>query len=130
MVYTTSYDQDTDCILVTVQGELDLSLLQSIAADVSKIVDRFGCKRILNDLRDAKPTKLTMDIYSMPETAKQVGVMQACRRALVVTEETPDFHFLETVFVNQGHQVRMFTNLDDARTWLFDEQERMTRPEV
>jgi len=121
MTFTTEYKPETDCIVVRVEGELDLALLQRIAAEVSKIVERVGCKRILNDMRNAKPTKLTMDIYEMPGTAKQAGVHEACKRALVVTDETPDFHFLETVFRNQGHQVRMFTNLDDAKAWLFDE---------
>jgi len=113
--------------MVTVQGELDLPLLQRIAKDVSKIIEREGCNRILNDLRNARATKKTMEIYNMPNTAKRAGVTQACKRALVVAEETTDFHFLETVFINQGHQVRIFTNIGDAKAWLFDEQAKQIR---
>ena len=122
MTFKVNYNQETDCIMVVVQGELGLSLLQRIADEVSAIIKRVGCSRILNDLREAKPTQITMDIYNMPEAAKQAGVSYVCRRALVVTEETEDFHFLETVFRNQGHQVKLFTNLENAKTWLFDNQ--------
>ena len=119
MAYTVSYDKEKDCIMVVVEGELDLTLLQDMAAQVAKIVKQDGCCRILNDLRNAKPSKSTTDIYNMPETAKRAGVTQKCNRALVVGNKGSDFHFLETVFRNQGHQVRMFEDIEDAKVWLF-----------
>ena len=121
MPYTIDYNQEDDCIMVKVVGELDLSMLGRMAGDVAKIVQKQGCRRILNDMRDAKPIKSTIDIYDMPEMARKSGVKQVCKRALVVLEATDDFHFLETVFINQGHQVKMFTDLDAAKAWLYED---------
>ena len=106
--------------MVAVHGELDIRLLRSMASDVAEAVKKFGCKRILNELRDAEATR-TIETYNMPDTAKKAGVTELYKRALVVGDKAPDFIFLETVFVNRGHQVKMFTNIDDARDWLFDE---------
>ena len=121
MPFTIDYDQEADIIMVAVEGELSLSLLQELAGEVSKIGKMEGCTHILNDLRKAKPTTSTIDIYDMPAMARKAGVTMACKRALLVIEETGDFHFLETVFMNQGHQVRMFTDLDAAKAWLFED---------
>jgi hypothetical protein len=117
--YSIHYDQENDFILITVQGELDLPLLQEMASGVAKMIHQVGCNRILNDLRKARMTDTTVDIYNMPKTAQQAGVVRVCKRALVVSEETSNFHFLETVFVNQGHQVRLFTEITEAKEWLF-----------
>jgi hypothetical protein len=130
MPHTTYYDQKMKCIVVTVQGVLDLSLLQRIASDVAQIIAREGCKYILNDLRKAKATKKTMEIYNMPNTAKKAGVTHGCKRALVVAEETTDFHFLETVFINQGHHVKIFNDIESAKAWLFDDQKEQTKKTI
>jgi hypothetical protein len=120
MPFTVSYSKQKDYIVIVVEGELDLTLLQNMAAEVSKIIKRKGCNRILNDLRNAKPAKRIIDIYNMPKTAKRAGVTQDCKRALVVGNRGSDFQFLETVFVNQGHQVRKFEDIEAAEEWLFE----------
>ena len=119
MKYTVSYDKEKDSIMVVVEGELAMTLLQDMAAEVAQIIKQHNCSRVLNDLRNAKSTKRTIDIYNMPETVKRIGVTQICKRALVVGNKGSDFHFLETVFINQGHQVRMFEDMEDAKEWLF-----------
>ena len=120
MPYKINYDKENDCILVSVHGELDIRLIQHMATDISKMVKEMGCKRILNDLRDANPSR-TIEIYNMPKTAKKAGIAEACKRALVAGDKVSDFTFLETVFKNRGHQVNLFENLDDAMDWLLND---------
>jgi hypothetical protein len=43
--------------MVAVQGALDLTLLQWLAAEVVDTIKAHDCQRILNDLRNARPTK-------------------------------------------------------------------------
>lgn len=104
--------------MVAVTGQLDLPLLQQIAKDVAQLIQETGVRRVLNDLRDAQPTPKTIDVYNMPQTAQKAGVSQYTKRAIVVGDKSEDFRFLETVFINQGHQVRMFAKLEDAKQWL------------
>ena len=106
--------------MVIVDGLLDLSLLKSLASDVAKAVDKHGCIRILNDLRRAR-LKGVSSIFQMPKAAGMSGINFRSKRALVVRESSSDFNFLETVFVNRGHRVKMFTSVDDARHWLLED---------
>lgn len=122
MPYTVTYDTETDCIFVTIEGELNLLLLDSMAAEVSRCIKEHGCRRILNDLRNTKLTGHAIDIYSMPKHALRAGVTRSVQRALVVSGAFSEFRFLETVFINRGNIVRLFNSIDDARRWLFGEK--------
>ncbi|MBL6965391.1 MAG: hypothetical protein ISR60_02440 [Anaerolineales bacterium] len=118
MPYTTDYDQEADIIRVVVSGELDLPLLQNMAKSVAKTMQETGCKRVLNDLRNATAAQLALDIYNMPAVARDSGIQAQIRRALVVGDKTSEFYFLETMFINRGHIVKIFTNVRAAITWL------------
>lgn len=121
MPYTINYDKENETIMIAVHGELDLPLLKRLASDIVKQLTEHDCKRILNDLRNAKPTSKKIDIYQMPEEAEKAGIGHSCKRALVVGDKAPDFYFLETVFVNRGYDVKMFANPDEALDWLFED---------
>jgi len=120
MSFTVEYDQEKKHIMVSIRGELNLPVLKDIAFEVSKIINETGSKLILNDLREAIPTKGTFDIYSMPEMARKAGIVPTIKRALIVGERTKDFRFLETVFINQANFVKMFANIEDAEAWLLE----------
>lgn len=118
MPYTTDYDQEADIIRVVVSGELDLPLLQNMAKSVAKTMQETGCKRVLNDLRNATVAQLALDIYNMPAAARDSGIQVQIRRALVVGDKASEFYFLETMFINRGHIVKIFANVRAAITWL------------
>ncbi len=69
-------------------------------------------------MRKAKLTESATDIYNMPGTALKSSIHRSVKRALVVSENSPEFLFLETVFINQGNKVRLFVDIDKARLWL------------
>jgi len=114
MPYKIYYNEEQDYIVVTVDGEFALSNLKELAADVARFIEQYDCNRILNDLRRASLTQDSFNIYNMPKTASQAGIEPRYRRALVVSGHTSDFRFLETVFLNQGHNVKMFTDINAA----------------
>ncbi len=119
MPYTIRFDKEKNCIRVRVTGELNLELLKNLAKDVSKHVNRTEGCYILNDLREAVISEGILNIYQMPCYAKELGVQPTCKRALVVGDKSSDFYFLETVFINQGHIVKMFRTIEEAEAWLF-----------
>lgn len=118
MPYSINYDSSAHIVYVIVEGELNLSLLRGIASDVAQHVKKHNCKRILNDMRDAKPTKSIQEIFNMPKQANKSGVTPDIKRALVVSEYSSSFKFLETVFVNQGNTVHLFDCMSTAKSWL------------
>jgi hypothetical protein len=122
MPYNIVYHQELDYFAVTIEEDFDLKTLQDLAQDMAKEIEKHGCNRILNDMRRARLTEGTLDIYNMPQAARRAGVGTTCKRALVLNELTSDFNFLETVFVNQGHQVKVFTDIDHAMHWLLNKE--------
>ena len=121
MPFTAHFDEEKTCIMVAVTGELNLPLLQEMASSISKMITKHGCKRILNDLREAFPAEGAFEIYKMPVRAVSAGINLNCKRGLIVGNKTAEFQFLETVFLNQGHQVKMFTTAEEALEWLLRE---------
>lgn len=122
MPYTIDYVKEQDYIIVIIEGSFTLSTLKELAEDIAQFVEQHGCYRILNDLRQAELTRGTIDVYNMPKTAKGAGIDIRFRRALVVGERSSEFYFLETVFINQGHNVKMFIDIDEALRWLLDKE--------
>ncbi len=118
MPFSVTYDPEADCIFVSVQGEFDLTLFDSMAAEVARCSVESGCSHILNDLRLAILKESVAGIFFMPEHAIKKGVGRKVKRALVVSGELSEFWFLETVFINQGNTVKLFDNIDDAKQWL------------
>jgi len=118
MPYTVEYDQESECVLVQVQGYFELSLLHQMAPEIAMCLKKNGCRRVLKDLRSAMLTDYVTDIYGIPESVRKAGVSREIKRALLVTEITPEFRFLETAFINRGNIVRLFTDIDRARKWL------------
>lgn len=122
MPYTIVYYQEHNYFEVTVKGEFDLETLQNLAQDMSNKIEKHGCKYVLNDMSQAKLTKGPFETYNMPGIARQAGIGLSCMRALLVHANSTDFHFLETVFRNQGHNVKLFTDRDKALRWLLDKE--------
>lgn len=121
MSYTAWYDPALHCIRVNITGEFDLAVLKKMALKVAELVAQHDCTLILNDLREAKITENTLNIYKMPTAAKNSGIRRQYRRALVVHEPSGDFQFIETVFRNRGNLVKLFTEFDAAVHWLLGE---------
>ncbi len=112
------YEKENGCVCVSILGDFTLSILKNIAAEVQQHLAEHDCKCILNDMRKAKLIESATGIYNMPGTALKSGIHRSVKRALVVSENSSEFLFLETVFINQGNKVRLFADIDEARLWL------------
>jgi len=118
MKYELSYDQERDLIIGRVEGNIDPAIVKAMASEFAELVSSSGCNKLLNDLRKAGITHSAIDIYSMPRIVDKLGLPIACRRALLVSDASKDFQFLETVSLNVGHQVRIFKDPELAIKWL------------
>ena len=118
MPYEVNYIEGQGYILVSVKGAFALPVLKDLAEDVAKVCQKHKCSRILNDMREARLEKGAFDTVQMPQSAQKAGIERTVKRALLVPESSTEFHFLETVFINRGHVVRIFTDPDEAKEWL------------
>ena len=77
-----------------------------------------GCKRVLCDERELLYALGTIDTYAyakyIAENAPGIG-----RVAIVTSEkQIPETRFWETVAKNRGLQVKIFADINAAKTWL------------
>ncbi len=123
MGYELSYDAEKKIIRGRVLGELNPSLVKNMAVDLEKLGRKHKCPRLLSDLREAVISKSLLDIYSMPRVVEQAGMQKSFRRAIVVNPPVNDYRFLEIVSVNEGQEVRVFSDPEEALRWLVAEND-------
>jgi len=116
---TVTYDQELDCIMASCEGPLNLETMKKYARKIAEKAGENGCKRLLNDLRKVTLEVDTMEIFKSPDTIQEQGIDRSWKRAIVVDEKLEgDFHFFETVAVNRGHLMKIFTDRNLAISWL------------
>jgi hypothetical protein len=74
--------------------------------------------KILIDHRDAIIKFKTMEIFNLPQSYRQSELSQRFRVALVFKQISSDEQFYETVCVNRGYKISVFTDYDKAMNWL------------
>ncbi len=118
MPYKIKYDPDIECMMCRMFGELQASELPGFAADMVALLDKHNCARVLNDVREVDLRLSTVDFYKVPSLVQKAGLKPTVKRAIVFAKDAKDYGFFETVSVNRGQFVRVFTDFDKAVTWL------------
>ena len=123
MAYSLNYNAGLGIIELTLQGEYTLQGVCDGTRDALRMGVEKGTDLYLRDYRQAKVRVGTVDIQQLPEALNEIyteyGVdIHTAKRAFVVDDMKDDFLFFETVAVNRGQLVRVFTDIDEARSWL------------
>ena len=113
-----NYDPETEIMMCRLTGKIDIPLLKDFAASLQQLMKEHQCTRILNDCRDSDLALSAFDIHQIPAMASKAGLNPAIKRAIVNKTTPDDFSFFETVSANQMHQVKVFTDYDEAMKWL------------
>ena len=129
MGYELIFDDERKILVGRVMGKLEPSLVQQMAAELANMIQKHRCTKMLNDLREVEFPSSVYDIYNIPRLIGQAGVPLGCKRALLVNELAGDFRFLETASINIGHQVRIFSDMDEAVAWLAGSNDGFNNPE-
>ncbi len=75
----------------------------------------------LVDDQRARNTASTIEIFEMPAMYEELGAPRSAKVAIVMPQSSPsaaDIRFLETVCVNRGFNVRIFSGEKPAVEWL------------
>jgi hypothetical protein len=127
MPYEVRYDAKTDCVHSCFEGEIDKETVEAYAVDIVKVLREHNCMRSLNDMRKAKVELSTMEIYEFPIYLEGLEYERLCKRAIIVSKDFEDFRFYETVSLNHGHLLEIFSDSDQfsffrdvekAKEWL------------
>ncbi len=127
MPYNISSDPEAHCVFAIFEGTVDIVGIQRVAVEFVKASSRHDCLALLIDMREAKLTMSILEIYKIPQIMVIAGVDPRCKRAVVASQITEDYRFFETVSVNSGQILKIFTDFDSAKRWLMIPAESMQR---
>ena len=118
MSFNVYYDKEYNCIVGKYSGTLNIDAVKQYASQTLKLSEEYGCKRSLIDLLEAEPRFSITEIYNLPRVMLDIGIGSEWRRAILISGLTDDYYFYETVSVNRGLAVKMFTDKEKALKWL------------
>jgi hypothetical protein len=76
-------------------------------------------KALIDHRNVVSVTGNVVDIYERPKLFKIIGAILKIKIAEIINpEHLEHFHFLETVCVNQGYQISIFQDKEQALAWL------------
>ena len=114
---STKFDQDI--LRVVAQGkDENLNDVKEYGLNVINQAISFGCRKILCDERELEYNLSTIDAF---ESAKFISenAPKVAKVALVCNPKyLPDAKFWETVSLNRGLTIKVFTKIEEAEDWL------------
>jgi len=123
MPHTITYNPDLSIIKIKFEGNITLNETKEIFSESLQIANEQNCFLFLSDYREAIMKLSTFEIYELPKILSNVFVaskipVHRLKRALVVAKDLEDYRFFEVVTANQGQNVKLFQDLDEAKKWL------------
>jgi hypothetical protein len=103
------------CLRLCVQGPYDPSSALALLSLIPVEAQRAACRHVLVDIRGVIGEGSTLARFEMGATAARL--LPPLRVGIVWREETTD-RFAETVAVNRGANLRVFSSEPEALEWL------------
>ena len=120
MDFEFKYSEEKKMILGRVSGELELPVLTKMTLELKKLSEAHNCMKCLSDMRESPVPESIIDIFDVPKAVSKAGDMGNFKYAMIVKEVRDQWEFLETISVDRGQRVKIFTDFDEACAWLDD----------
>ncbi len=123
------YEPVKDYLLITFEGEITIPILNEHAPKVVQAIRDYNCMRIVEDYRKAT---LSLDANEFIEAqniqvdslaSKRISFVNV-KRAMIVNENRislDDMGFFEKMSVNNGQDLKVFTDMVQAINWIDEE---------
>jgi hypothetical protein len=120
MEWQISFLETEQVVVVETSGVVDTETSLSMVRAAMAAVQQRGWQRILVDHRGIRGfTVSTVDVYERPGQLRALGFGPTFRVADVVPDaHAQDFVFLETVAINRGIRLEIFSDREAALSWL------------
>ena len=125
MAHTINYNSETNVIELSVRGEIFLSEQKEIFTEAIRMSKDKNCNMFLSDYSKATLKISTFEIYELPKYLTSIvdalGInVHLLKRAIIVAKDLDDYLFFETVTANNKQTAKVFTDVDEAKKWLFN----------
>jgi hypothetical protein len=119
MDYEVSIPQDRKYVLVKVNRPMTTELGIECGKAATTLGKNNDIKRFLFDLRDAPNIETVLPNYEFAyKGLESFGFPRDSRSVLLTRPDDRSHDFMETVFVNAGYYVRIFSDENAAIAWL------------
>ena len=112
---------DEGIVHLTLVGPQTLADYRSHTQAALELARSKKVELFLVDDRQARNRATVLELFGLPAMYEELGAPRSGKVAVVMTEGTPseaDIRFFETVCVNRGWNVRVFTAQPPAIEWL------------
>jgi hypothetical protein len=125
VAYDLSFHDEDGMILVSISGKREKEELVSSARQAWREIARVGYEKEIEKLlivSSATGNYPALDAFLINSRLDEYGVQRFWKIAFVNLDQTsyPDVKFAETVAVNRGFNLGVFSNEADARRWLLE----------
>ncbi|HSL47276.1 MAG TPA: hypothetical protein VK897_27800 [Anaerolineales bacterium] len=108
-----------DFIKTTVTGVLDFAVSKQALLEIASQIEQPGEYEILVDTREAEPALSMIDIFQLGEALSAHPSLRRSRIAFLKSKkDIQQAEFLETITANRGVRTKVFTDFEEAITWL------------
>ena len=120
MTYQIEMSSAQDFVALTHYGEVPLSEMELGRAKAVELMREQSCQRLLVDVCGMTNTLSTVEHFEFTAANPRILPAGAKVAVLVRKDALPDALFAETVAVNRGVKMNMFTDKQQAVCWLLD----------
>ena len=125
MSHTVIYNSELHLVESKLQGDMTIGEVEEIVTEIAKIAKEKDCRSIFIDFRNVSQKLSILEMYRLPDRTKNIFAafdmnVLLYKRANVVAKDLDDYIFHENVMVNRGQNEKMFTDIDQAKKWLME----------
>ena len=119
MNYTIELSTDNKYIICRVNEPLTNEVINAYTVELDSMSRESGIKRFLIDVRKAPNILSTVDNYDYAHTEmKEMDLQKDVRSAILASPDDHSHDFFELAGQNEGYNIRIFRNEDEAVAWL------------
>ena len=108
-----------DFIKTTVTGVLDFAVSRQALLEIASQIEQPGEYEILVDTREAEQALSMIDIFQLGEALAAHPSLRRSKIAfLKLKKDSHQAEFLETITANRGVRAQVFSDFEEAVTWL------------
>jgi hypothetical protein len=108
-----------DFIKTAVTGTLDFAVSKQALLDIASQIEQPGEYEILVDTREAESALSIVDIFQLGEALAAHPSLRRSKIAFLKSmKDSQQAEFLKTITANRGVRAQVFTDFEQAITWL------------
>ena len=119
--WVLNYLPEENILFLKSNGVMDVPSANAMVKAVADAAVEHQCFKHLIDHRETKFDFRLTDFYNRPTINEKLGVSRKFKTAMVFCQITKDTKFMETVFTNRVYNLRHFTDIEEAKQWLWKE---------